>query len=190
MVGNRKFEKDQCTFCKEKRHWKSDCPKLNKSESRSKANVVKSDGNDSDSSYFSLSITPLGCHSDASEWVLESSSSYHICPRRELFASFEELDGGLMSMGDGNTCQLVGKGTVRIRMYDETLRELKEVRYIPTMTKNIISVGALEAEDLRRTLGEGILNMSSGSLIVLKGIRRNNVYYLMGSTVTRLASSG
>jgi len=27
-------------------------------------------------------------------------------------------------------------GTVRIRMYDGTLRELKEVRYIPNMTKN------------------------------------------------------
>jgi len=29
-----------------------------------------------------------------------------------------------------------GKGTFRIRMYDGTLRELKEVRHIPRMTKN------------------------------------------------------
>jgi len=48
---------------------KSDCPRLNKlkNESRSEANVMKSDGNDSDSSFFSLSITPPNCHSDASE---------------------------------------------------------------------------------------------------------------------------
>ena len=58
------------------------------------------------------------------------------------------------------------------------------------MTKNINSVGALEAEGLRETLGEGVLKMSSGSLVVLKGIRCNTVYYLMGSTVTGLASSG
>ena len=31
--------------------------------------------------------------------------------------------------------------------------------------------------------------MSSGSSVVLKSIRRNNLYYLMGSAVTRLASS-
>ena len=46
-------------FVKRKGHWKRDCPKLNKSkmESRSEANVVRSDGNDSDSSCYSLSIT-------------------------------------------------------------------------------------------------------------------------------------
>ena len=56
--------------------------------------------------------------------------------------------------------------------------------------ENLISDGALEAEGLRGTLGEGVLMMSTGSLVVLKSIRRNNVYYLMGSIVTGLASSG
>jgi len=93
-----------------------------------------------------------------------------------------------MFMGDDHTCRLVSRGTVRIRMYDGTLRELKEVRYILSITKNIISVGALEAEGLRRTLGECVLKMSSGSLVVQKSIRRNNLYYLMGSAVTGLAS--
>jgi len=57
------------------------------------------------------------------------------------------------------------------------------------MTKNLISVRALEAEGLRGTLGQHVFKMFSGSLVVLKGIRRNNVYYLMGSAVTGLASS-
>ena len=71
---------------------------------------MKSDGNDSDSSYFSLFITPSGCCSDASEWVLDTCFTYYSCLRRELFASLEELDGSLMSMGDYHTCQLVGSG--------------------------------------------------------------------------------
>ena len=56
------------------------------------------------------------------------------------------------------------------------------------MMKNLISVGALEVEGIRGTLEEGILKMSNGLLVVLKGTRRN-VYYLMGSAVTELASS-
>jgi len=64
------------------------------------------------------------------------------------------------------------------------------VRYIPHMTKNLISVGALKEEGLIEALGEGVLKMSNGFLVVLKGIKCNNVYYLMGSTVTRLASLG
>ena len=67
-----------------------------------------------------------------------------------------------MSMRDGQTCRLVSKGTVRIGMYDGTLRELKEVKYIPSMTKNIISVGPLEVKGLRGTLEEGVLKMSIG----------------------------
>ena len=87
---------------------------------------MRSNGNDSDSFYFSLSITLSDYHSDASEWVLDTGSSYHICPRRKLFASFEELDGRLMSIKDDHM-PIVGKGTIRIRMYDGTLRKLKEV---------------------------------------------------------------
>ena len=62
-------------------------------------------------------------------------------------------------------CWLVGKGTVRIKMYGRTMRELKDVRYIPYMTKNLISVGVLKAEGLKETLREDVLKMSSGSLL-------------------------
>ena len=82
----------------------------------------------------------------------------------------------LMSMRNDHTCRLIGKVTIHIKMHDETIRELKEVRYIPSMMKNIISVGALKWVGLRGTLGKGALKMSSGSSVVLKDIRCNNVY--------------
>ena len=63
--------------------------------------------------------------------------------------------------------------TVHIKLFDGMIRELKDVRYVPQLKKNLISVGTLEA-----------LKMSSGSLVVLKGLRRNNLYYLKGRTVT------
>ena len=70
------------------------------------------------------------------------------------------------------------------------IRELKDVRDIPQLKKNVILVGAFEVQCLRLTLEEGIPNMSNGSLLVLKGIRRNILYYLKGSAVTEnLASS-
>ena len=44
------------------------------------------------------------------------------------------------------------------------IRELKDVRYVPQLKKNLISVGALNSQGLRETLEEGILMMFSGSL--------------------------
>jgi len=50
------------------------------------------------------------------------------------------------------------------------IRELKDVRYVPQLQKNLISVGTLKAQGLRGTLREGVLKRSRGSLVVLKGI--------------------
>ena len=53
------------------------------------------------------------------------------------------------------------------------------------MQKNLISVRVLEVQGPRGTLREGILKMSSGSLVVLKGIRHNNLYYLKDNAITK-----
>jgi len=74
-------------------------------------------------------------------------------------------------------------GTVCIKLFDGMMIELKDARYVPQLKKNLISVGALEAQGLSGTLGEDILKMSNGSLVFLKGIRRNNLYYLKSSAV-------
>ena len=56
---------------------------------------------------------------------LDTCSTYHISPRRELYSSFEELDGGVISFGDGHTRRIEGVGTVCFKLFDETMRELK-----------------------------------------------------------------
>ena len=53
------------------------------------------------------------------------------------------------------------------------------------MKKNIISVGALEALGHVVFVRDGVLKITRGSIVVMKGVRHNNLYYLMGSTVTR-----
>ena len=68
----------------------------------------------------------------------------HICPKWEWIASFEKLDGGLVSFGDGHICHIERIGTVLIKMFDATVRELQDVRYIRQLEKSLISVGALE----------------------------------------------
>ena len=117
---------------------------------------------DYDSSEFSLSITSTICYSEESECILDSGDTYHFCFKWEWFASFEKLDGGLVSLGDGHTCQIEGICTVRIKLFDGMVRELKEVRYVSQSTKNLTSVGALEAQGLRGTFREGV-RLVSGS---------------------------
>ena len=87
-------------------------------------------------------------------------------------------------MGDDHPCNVEGMGTVHIKMFDGIVRELKEVRYVPQLKRNLISVGALEALGLVVSIRDGVLKMTKGSMVVMKGVRQNNLYYLKGSTVT------
>ena len=73
-------------------------------------------------------------------------------------------------------------GTVRIKMKDGIVRDLKEV--IPQLKRNLISVGTLEALGLMASIRDGVLKMIKGSMVVMKGVRRDNLYYLKSSTVT------
>ena len=66
-----------------------------------------------------------------SEWILDIGATYHVCPKRELFSSFEKLNGGLTSIGDDHTCCMERISIVHIKIIDEMVRELKDMRYVP-----------------------------------------------------------
>jgi len=73
---------------------------------------------------------------------------------------------------------------VHIKMFDGMTRELKEVRYVPRLKRNLVSVGVFEALGLKVSTRDGVLEKTRDSMVVLKDIRRDNIYYLKGSTVT------
>ena len=75
----------------------------------------------------------------------------------DWFSSFEKLDGYFSVMGDDHSCNVEGIGIVRIKMFDGIVRELKEVRYVPELKRNLISVGALEALGFVVSIRDGIL---------------------------------
>ena len=108
--GREDLKKNQNAFCKEEEYWKIDCPKLKqKKESKSEANIAQMhNGNDSDSSDYSLSITPIGYYLEESEWILDTGATYRIYPKWEWFSSFEKLDTGLVTFGIGYENHLEG----------------------------------------------------------------------------------
>jgi len=76
-------------------------------------------------------------------------------------------------MGDDFTCSMNGVGAIFIKMFDGMVSELKDLRYIPQI-KNLISVGAFETYGLEFSGRDGVLKVLKGSMVILKGVRRNN----------------
>ena len=85
--------------------------------------------------------------------------TYHVCLNRDWFSNFEKLYDCSVIMGDDRLCNMVGIGTILIKMFDEMMRKLKEVRYVTQLKKNLISIGVLEALGLEISDRDGVLKM-------------------------------
>ena len=68
-------------------------------------------------------------------------------------------------------------------MHDGTIRELREVRYVPDLKRNLISLGMLDQMGLSIKLESGELRISNGDGVVMKGYKRNRVYVLNGEAI-------
>ena len=79
-----------------------------------------------------------------------------MCPKREMFLNFKEFNGGVVYMGNDSTCKMMGIGSVQIKMFDWVIRKLNDVRYVPDLKKNLISLGVLDASGYASFWKEGI----------------------------------
>ena len=57
--------------------------------------------------------------------MLDTRATYHMCPNRDQFSSFEKLDEYFAVMGNDHPCNMEGIGTVCMKMFDGIVRELK-----------------------------------------------------------------
>ena len=101
-------------YCK-KGHWKNNCPKLQKGKTISNACVPKHD----EDTNFSLVGMTLTCHSN--EWILDSGYTYHICPNKDLFSSFKELDSGVVFMVNDSAYKPMRIGSIQWNNHDKSI---------------------------------------------------------------------
>ncbi|KAH9781794.1 Integrase catalytic domain-containing protein [Citrus sinensis] len=85
-------------------------------------------------------------------------------------------------MGNNQPCRTIGIGTIRLKIFDGIVRELKEIRFVPALKKNLIFVGALEAKGYKVTIEDGTMKFTHGVMVILQGVRRHNLYYFKGGT--------
>ncbi|CAD6245155.1 unnamed protein product [Miscanthus lutarioriparius] len=92
--------------------------------------------------------------------------------------------GDVVRMGDNNPHEIMGIGSIQIKMHDGMIRTLKDMRHIPGMDRNLISLSTLDAEGYRHSGLGGVCKVSKGSLIHMIGdMNSTKLYVLRGSTL-------
>ena len=145
------------------------------------ANVARDDSSDD------ALVVIAGCAETNDEWVLDTACTFHMCPHRDWFNTFDSTTSAGSVLGfDNSPCKIEGIGSIRIKMFDGIIRTLTDVRYIPKMKRNLISMSALDAKGYKYSGGDSVLKVTKGSLVVMKGdlSSTNGLYYLRGATVS------
>ena len=73
-----------------------------------------------------------------------------------------------MGINDAS-CRVVGVGNIRVKMFDGVIRTLCDVRHVPDIRKNMISLGTLDDNGFYYKFANGAMKVSKCVLTVMKG---------------------
>lgn len=127
-------------------------------------------------------LTTVG--DDASmNWVIDSGCTHHMTCHREWFVEFEEIKSSKILLGDYTTIETLGVGTVKLNTRGGTIKMLKNVRYVPSLRRNLISTGTLDKLGFKHCGGDSKVIFMKNSKVALWGPLVNGMYILEGETV-------
>ena len=92
-------------------------------------------------------------------WILDSRASFYAISSIELFENYVLGNVGKVYLGDDPTCDVIGKGEMHIKL-KESVWNLDNMRHIPNLRKNLISIGQLVKDGYVTTFTSDTWNIS------------------------------
>jgi hypothetical protein len=96
------------------------------------------------------------------EWILDLGASRHFANNANLFTDLDNTPIGTVRSASGQDHIIQGQGIVDIPQPNSEINSIKDVKYIPSLNRNLLSVGQLT--DTNKL----VIFSKSHSLVVLK----------------------
>eukprot|EP00253_Pinus_taeda_P018596 PITA_18596 len=189
-----KKSKLKCWFCGKSRHLKKDCWKRQQQTSKEESSTEKKEVNTTDTgstsgSGMSDEVLSVNVSNHGQHWLLYSEASDHMCIHKKWFKEYKSINDGVVYMGNDVTCNIVGIGSIQLQMFDGTTRILTDVRHVPDLRKNLISLGALDSNGYKTVIQGGVMKIYKGILLVMKAKKVGNLFQLDGGTGSAFVST-
>jgi len=180
--GEGNIFKIRCYHYEKKGHTRKVC--LERQKNGGSNNRKKDSGNAAivqDDGYEFAEALVVSEKNPKTKWIMDSGCSWHMTPT-------DQADG-LVLLGDNKPCKIEGIGSIRFKFHDGAERIFTDVRYVPELKRNLISLGEFDKTGYVFKGEKGILNVVKDSIIVMRGIMKNGLYYVDGEVVIGSAAT-
>ena len=89
-----------------------------------------------------------------SEWVVDTTTSYHATPVRDIFCRYVDGDYCNVKMGILSYSKIAGNGDICLKTNVGCILVLKDVRHVPDLRMNLISGIALDQDGYENYLAK------------------------------------
>nr|XP_016445685.1 PREDICTED: uncharacterized protein LOC107770860 [Nicotiana tabacum] len=143
-TNNQTFkEKNNCFVCGKSGHYVVQCRKRvgNDNPTKAKVNLTKAKVDD----IIVAVVSQVNLVANMKDWVLASGATRHICANKKDFVSYTQVEEGeeVVYLADSRTTQVLGKGTVLLKLTSGKNLALNDVFHVPSIRTNLVSVGLL-----------------------------------------------
>lgn len=107
-------------------------------------------------------------------WLIDLGVSFHMKPHKDWFETYHEGHYGKVFLGDSYHYDVVGRGTIRVRMEDGILQTISNVSHVLGLMKNLILVGQFIDESFKANF----YMLVNNEMILIYGIIKGSFYKL------------
>ena len=108
--------------------------------------------------------------------MVDTTISYHATPVRDLFCRYVAGDYGNVKMGNTSYSKIAGIGDIFLKTNVGCTLVLKDVRHVPDLRMNLISVVALDQDGYENCFANKKWRLTERALVIAKGVARGTLY--------------